>query len=76
MKASGFGSSEEDDDMATVDNRTHKNFKNDETSLDQITKAPIDMTVIKAADPLLAMPLPLVQAGHSLAADMQFGWKP
>lgn len=34
------------------------------------------MTVIKAADPSLAMPLPLVAAGHSLAADMQFGWKP
>jgi hypothetical protein len=25
---------------------------------------------------MLAMPLPLVAAGHSLAPDMQFGWKP
>lgn len=25
---------------------------------------------------MLAMPLPLVAAGHSLMPDMQFGWKP
>lgn len=25
---------------------------------------------------MLAMPLPLVAAGHSLLPDMQFGWKP
>jgi hypothetical protein len=39
-------------------------------------KLDIKKAIQSSQIPELAIPLPLVHAGHSLAPDMQFGWKP